>query len=186
VEPGQIISETEKGMQAAVKATSHECQKIRTGRANIALLDGIMVDCYGTSNPIQHVANLTVPESRMIVIQPYDRSNIRAIETAIQKADIGINPNNDGNVIRLVLPDLTEERRKELVKIAKKIGEEGKVAIRNHRHKANDAIKKGEKDGAIPEDDGKHMLDEVQRLTDKYNEEIDNLLKEKEEEIMTF
>lgn len=186
MEPGQIIPETEKGMQASVSATGHECQKIRTGRANIALLDGIMVDCYGTSNPIQHVANMTVPEPRMIVIQPYDRSNIKAIETAIQKADIGINPNNDGNVIRLVLPDLTEERRKELVKVAKKIGEEGKVAIRNHRHKANDAIKKGEKDGTIPEDQGKHMLDEVQRLTDHHNEEIDRLLKEKEEEIMSF
>lgn len=173
-------------MQAAVKAIGHECHKIRTGRANIALLDGIMVECYGTSNPIHHVANLTVPESRMIIIQPYDRSNIKAIETAIQKSDIGINPNNDGNVIRLVLPDLTEERRKELVKIAKKIGEEGKVAIRNHRHKANDAIKKGEKDGTIPEDDGKHMLDQIQKMTDKYNAEIEKLLKEKEDEILSF
>jgi len=184
--PDEILKEAEEKMAVSVKATRHECQKIRTGRANIALLDGINAECYGTSTPINHLANITVPEPRSILIQPYDRSIIRAIETALQKSDLGITPNNDGNVIRLNLPELTGERRKELVKVVKKIGEEGKVAIRNHRHKANDRIKKAEKDGVIPKDDSKRLLEEVQELTEVYSVRIDEVLTEKEEEILNF
>ncbi|MCG3198765.1 MAG: ribosome recycling factor [Candidatus Omnitrophica bacterium] len=182
----EILKDAETHMKASVHATHHECQKIRTGRANAAILDGIDVECYGAKSPISHVANISIPEPRTIVIQPYDRSLIKAIDTAIQKSDIGLNPSNDGSVIRLNLPPLTEERRKDLVKVVRKIGEEGKVAIRNQRHKSNDKVKKGEKDGSIPEDEGKRVIDEIQKLTDRYSAEIDKLLKEKEEEILHF
>jgi ribosome recycling factor len=181
-----ILIEIEERMEEAVEATRHECQKIRTGRANIALLDGISAECYGASTPINHLANITVPEPRMILIQPYDRSIIKAIETAIMKSGLGITPNNDGVVIRLTLPELTGERRKELVRVVKRIAEEGKVALRNHRHRANDKIKKGEKDGEIPKDESKRMLTEVQKLTEDYSKKIDEVLAEKEEEILNF
>ncbi|MCA9413628.1 MAG: ribosome recycling factor [Candidatus Omnitrophica bacterium] len=186
VDPDKLYKETEKAMKAAVEATRHEAAKIRTGRANVAILDGIDVDCYGSKSPIPHVANVTVPEPRTIVIQPYDKSVIKHIETAINKSDLGLTPNNDGTVIRLTLPELNEERRKELVKVVKKIGEEGKVSIRNHRHKANDQAKKAEKDGDIPQDEAKQLQDEVQEMTERFNTEIDKLLADKEEEIMNF
>ncbi|MCA9438423.1 MAG: ribosome recycling factor [Candidatus Omnitrophica bacterium] len=186
LEPDKLYSETEKGMRASVESTRHETTKIRTGRANPALLDGIEVDCYGTKNPITHVANVTVPEPRTIVIQPYDQSTIKSIESAINKSDLGLTPNSDGKIIRLNLPELNEERRRDLVKLVKKIGEEGKVALRNHRHKANDQIKKGEKEGEIPQDEAIRLLDEVQSLTEKFNQEIDQLLTDKEDEIMSF
>jgi ribosome recycling factor len=186
METDRIYKETEKGMQSAVEAMRHETAKIRTGRANVALLDGIDVECYGSKSPIPHVANVTVPEPRSLVIQPYDKSVIKNIETAINKSDLGLNPNNDGKVIRLNLPELNEERRRDLVKVVKKIGEEGKVSLRNHRHKANDQIKKGEKDGEIPADEAKRLLDEVQEMTEVYTKQIDHLLAEKEDEIMNF
>lgn len=186
MEPEKIYEEVDKAMSAAVESTRHEAVKVRTGRASAALLDGIDVDCYGTRSPIAHVANITIPEPRSIVIQPYDRSVIKAIETAINKSDLGLHPNNDGKVIRLNLPDLNEERRKELVRVVKKIGEEGKVSLRNHRHKANDQVKKGEKDGTIPQDEAKKLLDEIQELTEEYSRQIDRILADKEEEIMNF
>lgn len=182
----EILQEAEDQMKAAIQATHHECQKIRTGRANSAILDGIDVECYGAKSPISHVANISIPESRSILIQPYDRSLIKAIDHALQKSDIGITPSNDGIVIRLNLPPLNEERRKDLVKLVRKIGEEGKVAIRNHRHKANDKLKKGLKDGTIPEDEERRCMDQIQKLTDKYSAEIDKLLKDKEDEILHF
>jgi ribosome recycling factor len=181
-----ILKEIENHMKGAVQATQHECHKIRTGRANAAILDGIDVDCYGGKSPIAHVANISIPESRTIVIQPYDRSLIKAIDTAIQKSDLGLNPNNDGTAIRLNLPSLTEERRKDLAKVVRRIGEEGKISIRNQRHKGNDKLKKGEKDGDIPEDECKRAQDEVQKLTDRFIAEIDRILKEKEDEILHF
>lgn len=181
-----ILFEIEEKMEASVEATKHECHKIRTGRANIALLDGISADCYGSTTPINHLANITIPEPRTILIQPYDRSIIKHIETAILKSGLGITPNNDGTSIRLSLPELTGERRKELVRVVKKIAEEGKVALRNHRHKANDKIKKGEKAGEIPKDDGKRMLNDVQKLTEDYSKKIDDVLAEKEDEILNF
>ena len=186
MEPDKIYKETKKAMETAVEATRHETTKIRTGRANSALLDGIDVECYGTKSPITHVANVTVPEPRSLVIQPYDKSVIKNIESAINKSDLGLTPNNDGKVIRLNLPELNEERRRDLVKVVKKIGEEGKVSLRNHRHKANDQIKKGEKDGEIPADEAKRLLDEVQELTEIYSKHIDEVLAEKEDEIMNF
>ena len=181
-----ILEETEAHMRQSVEATAHECGKIRTGRANAAILDGVDVDCYGGRSPINQIAGVSAPEPRTIVIQPFDPSILRAIETAIMKSDIGLTPNNDGKIIRLNLPPLTEERRKDLVKVVRRLGEEGKVALRNHRHKANDSIKKGEKDGEIPRDDAKRFLDEVQTLTEKYSSGIDSILKDKEEEILNF
>ena len=181
-----IIKEAEAHMKGSVQATLHECQKIRTGRANAAILDGVDVECYGGKSPIAHLANISIPESRTIVIQPYDRSLIKAIDTAILKSDIGLNPQNDGMVIRLNLPPLTEERRKDLVKVVRRIGEEGRVAVRNVRHKGNDRLKKGEKDGSIPEDEGKRATDEIQKITDRYIAEIDKILKDKEDEILHF
>ncbi len=186
MDPDKIYKEAEASMESAVEATRHEAAKIRTGRANVALLDGIDVESYGAKSPISHVANITVPEPRMIVIQPYDKSVIKTIEAAINKSDIGLNPNNDGTVIRLTLPELNEERRRELVKVVKKIGEEGRVSLRNHRHKANDYVKKGEKDGGIPGDEAKRLLDEIQEMTEEHNKAIDQLLTDKEEEIMNF
>ena len=184
--PDGILKDLKHKMDASVHATEHECHKIRTGRANIALLDGITAEVYGTSSPLNQIANMTVPEARTIVIQPYDRSIIKAIERAIMSSDLGLNPNNDGNVIRLHLPELTGERREELVKVVKKIGEEGKVALRNHRHKALDLIKQAEKDGDVPQDESKRIQAEIQKLTDANSNKIDQLLKEKEEEILHF
>jgi len=184
--PEEILLEAEEGMEGAVNAISHECAKIRTGRANTAILDGIDVECYGGKSPIAHVANLSIPEPRTIIIQPYDKSILGPIEIAINKSDLGLNPNSDGNVIRLNIPDLTEERRKDLVKVVKKIAEEGRVSIRTRRHKAIELLKSGQKEGLIPEDESKKASDEAQKLTDKYNEKIDHLLKEKEEEILTI
>jgi ribosome recycling factor len=183
--PEEILSQTEEMMKNATRAYQHECSKIRTGRANTAILDGIDVDCYGSKSPIMHVANVSVPEPRLIIIQPYDRSLIKAIESALFKSDIGLTPSNDGAVIRLVIPNLTEERRKELVKVIRKISEEAKVSVRNHRHHAVDQIKKGEKDGLIPQDVAKKTTTQIQDLTDRYNHKVDEIFKEKEQEILT-
>lgn len=182
----EIHNDTESHMKSTIQATLHECQKIRTGRANAAILDGIDVDCYGAKSPIAHLANISIPEPRQILIQPYDRSLLKMIDTAIQKSDLGLTPNNDGQVIRLNLPPLTEERRRDLVKVIRKIGEEGKISLRNLRHKAIDRLKKGEKDGTIPEDESKRCQDEVQKLTDRFTNEIDRILKDKEDEILHF
>ena len=158
---------------------------IRAGRANPHVLDHIRVDYYGTPTPIQQVANVSVPEPRIITIAPWDKKMIRAIEKAIQTSDLGIHPNNDGTVIRLVFPELTEERRKDLVKDVKKKGEQAKVAVRNIRRDANDAIKKAEKAGEISEDVQKDNEERIQKSTDKMIEKIDKAVEAKSKEIMT-
>ena len=158
---------------------------IRAGRANPHVLDKITVDYYGTPTPLQQVGHITVPEARMIQIQPWEASMVKAIEKAIMTSDLGINPSNDGRVIRLVFPELTEERRKELVKDVKKKGENAKVAIRNIRRDANDSFKKLSKSSEISEDEIKELEGKVQKLTDKYIKEVDKAVEEKSKEILT-
>ncbi len=181
----QIASETESNMQKTVEVVKKELSSLRAGRANPALLDKIMVNYYGTPTPINQVANISVPEARLLVIQPWEKTLIPEIEKAIMKSDLGINPTSDGTVVRLAVPQLTQDRRTELVKMAKKKAEEGRVAVRNLRRDANDGLKSKEKKSEISEDDLRKGQDEVQKLTDKYIKEIDALLAAKEEEIMT-
>lgn len=157
---------------------------IRAGRANPHVLDRIMVDYYGTPTPIQQVGNVTVPEARMLQIQPWDASMVKAIEKAILTSDLGINPSNDGRIIRLVFPELTEERRKELVKDVKKKGEGAKVAIRNIRRDANDRFKKLQKSSEVSEDEVKELEEKIQKLTDKYIKDVDKAVEEKSKEIL--
>lgn len=172
-------------MKKTLEHLAADYQGIRAGRANPHVLDKLRVDYYGTPTPIQQVGNITVPEARMIQIAPWEKSLIREIEKAIMASDIGITPNNDGTVIRLVFPELTEERRKDLVKDVKKKGEEAKVAIRNIRRDANDAFKKMNKGGELSDDELKGKEDEVQKLTDKYVDMIDKAIDEKTKEILT-
>ena len=171
-------------MTKAVEHLAFEFSTIRAGRANPHVLDKIRVDYYGTPTPIQQVGNVTVPEPRMIQIAPWEKSLIKDIEKAIMTSEVGITPSNDGSVIRLVFPELTEERRKDLVKDVKKKGEEGKVAIRNIRRDGNDSFKKLAKT-EVSEDEIKQLEDELQKLTDKFVKEIDKLVDEKSKEIMT-
>ncbi len=171
-------------MQKALDFLLSDYQTIRAGRANPHVLDKIKVDYYGTLTPIQQVGNITVPEARMIQIAPWEKSLIKAVEKAILASDIGITPNNDGSVIRLVFPELTEERRKELVKDIKKKGEECKVAVRNIRRDANDAFKKLAKT-EVSEDEIKDLEDAVQKLTDKYIKDVDKAIDEKSKEVLT-
>ncbi|HOJ78088.1 MAG TPA: ribosome recycling factor [Bacillota bacterium] len=180
----ELLNETEVHMKGAIEATKKEFQNIRTGRANPSILERVLVDYYGAPTPINQLANITSADARMLVIQPWDKSAVSAIEKAILKSDIGLNPVNDGGVIRLPIPPLTEERRKELVKVLKKEAEEKRVVIRNIRRDANDKVKALEKDGKVTEDEAKRGHDEVQKLTDKYIAEIDKLLEHKEKEIM--
>lgn len=174
----------EEKMQKAYDFLLADYQTIRAGRANPHVLDKLKVDYYGTPTPIQQVGNITVPEARMIQIAPWEKSLIREIEKAIMASDIGITPNNDGTVIRLVFPELTEERRKDLVKDVKRKGEEAKVAIRNIRRDANDAFKKLAKT-EISEDEIKDLEDSVQKITDKYIKDVDKAIEDKSKEIMT-
>jgi len=175
----------EEKMDKCVDYLVTEFASIRAGRANPNVLNKIRVDYYGTPTPIQQVANVSVPEPRMIQIAPWDKSMIKAIEKAIMTSELGINPSNDGIVIRLVFPEVTEERRKELSKDVKKKGEEQKVAVRNVRRDGVDAVKKMEKASEITEDDRKDLEDQLQKLTDKYIKEIDKAVEEKTKEIMT-
>ena len=172
-------------MEKTLNVLLDEFGSIRAGRANPHVLDKIKVDYYGTPTPIQQVGNVNVPEARMIVIQPWEKSLLKAIEKAILTSDLGINPTNDGNVIRLVFPELTEERRKDLAKDVKKKGEAAKVAVRNVRRDANEAFKKKEKAGEISEDDLKLGNEKIQKLTDKMIEKIDKAVEAKTKEIMT-
>ena len=171
-------------MEKTLNNLEEEYAGIRAGRANPHILDKLRVDYYGTPSPIQSVANVSVPEPRMIQIQPWEASMVKEIEKAINCSDIGINPTNDGKLIRLVFPELTEERRKDLAKDIKKKGEEAKVAVRNIRRDANDLLKKLEKGGEITEDDQKKLEDETQKLTDKYVKLIDDTCTDKNKEIM--
>ena len=175
----------ETKMEKSLDVLLDEFSSIRAGRANPHVLDKLKVDYYGTPTPIQQVGNINVPEARMIVIQPWEKSLLKAIEKAILTSDLGINPTNDGNAIRLVFPELTEERRKELAKDVKKKGEATKVAVRNIRRDANDAFKKSEKAGEMSEDDLKAAEEDIQKLTNKMIDKIDRAIDAKTKEIMT-
>ncbi|WAM32361.1 ribosome recycling factor [Caldicellulosiruptor naganoensis] len=180
-EPIQVAEEK---MKKAVETLKREFATVKAGRANPHILDKVMVDYYGVPTPIPQLASITVPEARMIVIQPWEAKMLKEIEKAIQKADLGVNPANDGKVIRLIFPELTEERRKELVKQVKKMAEDAKVAIRNIRREALDEYRKMKKNNEITEDDLKDAEEDVQKLHDKYIEQIEKLLSAKEKEIM--
>lgn len=182
--PKQVIANTKEKMNKAIQSYSRELASIRAGRANASLLDRITVDYYGAPTPINQIAGISVPEARLLVIQPYDKTILGDIEKAILKSDIGLNPSNDGSVIRLSIPMLTEERRKELVKNVKKESEEAKIAIRNIRRDGNDDLKKLEKNGDITEDALRGFNDDIQKLTDEFISKVDALTKEKEKEIL--
>ncbi len=171
-------------MEKTVESLKRDFSRVRTGRASPSLLDGITVDYYGSPMPINQVANISVPEARMLVIQPWEKSMIGPIEKAIQSSDLGLNPQNDGNLIRLPIPALSEERRKELVKTSKKMSEDAKIAVRNIRRDSNEKLKKAEKDKDITQDMQKKGMDDIQKLTDEYIASIDELLSLKEKEIM--
>ncbi len=179
-----ISKQAREQMDKTLQILKNDLASLRAGRANPKLLDRITVDYYGVPTPINQVANLSVPEPRLLVISPWETNMIPEIEKAIMKSDLGINPTNDGKVIRLVFPELTEERRKELVKLANKMGEDAKIAIRMARRNANDQIKKLKKNSEITEDEQKMGENEIQKITDEYVKKVDNMIKEKEKEIM--
>ncbi|AYX89664.1 ribosome recycling factor [Staphylococcus cohnii] len=180
-----IINDTKTKMRKSIDSLSRELANISAGRANSNLLNGVTVDYYGAPTPIQQLASISVPEARLLVISPYDKSSVANVEKAINAANLGVNPSSDGEVIRISVPALTEERRKELVKEVKKIGEDSKVAVRNVRRDSNDELKKQEKNGDITEDDLRTQTNEVQKITDDSINDIDKLLEEKEQDIMS-
>lgn len=182
----EILDELREKMENTLDALDREFKKIRTGRASTALLDGIKVDCYETQMPLDQVASLSVPESRLITIKPWDQSIMGEIEKALLKSELGLTPNNDGKIIRIPIPPLTEERRKELAKLAKKMAEESKISARNHRREANDLFKELKNEKEISEDDMYKNQDEVQKVTDDFIKKIDEITAEKEKEIMEF
>jgi ribosome recycling factor len=180
----QVRKVTEGKMKKTVQALVEEFTTIRTGRASAALFEKIQVEYYGQKVPINQVATISVPEARLVVIQPWDRSVLAEVEKAIQKSELSVNPNNDGKVIRINIPPLTEERRKELVKVTKNIAEQSRIAIRNVRREANEEFKKMQKSSDLSEDAAKRGMDEIQKLTDKYISEVNELLEKKEKEIL--
>lgn len=180
------LTDVEARMQKAVEATQHNFNSVRTGRANASLLDRITVEYYGAETHLKALANISSPDATTLMIQPFDRSSMRAIEKAISESDIGLTPNNDGTSIRLNIPPLTTDRRKELVKMVSKLAEEGKVAIRNVRRDAIDSLRKLEKAKEISEDDSKSQQEQVDKLTDKFVKNIDKVTAEKEKEISTI
>ncbi|MFC4320151.1 ribosome recycling factor [Litchfieldia salsa] len=178
------LNQVKEKMDKAIQAFSRELASVRAGRATPSLLDKITVDYYGAPTPVNQLASINVPEARMLVIQPYDKTALGDIEKAILKSDLGLNPSNDGSIIRIAIPALTEERRKELVKVVKKYAEEAKVAVRNIRRDGNDDLKKLEKNGEITEDELRGFSEDVQKLTDDSITKVDQVAKEKEKEIM--
>lgn len=180
----EVLANTKDKMEKAVGSLSRELASIRAGRASANLLDKLSVDYYGAPTPVNQLASISVPEARLLVIQPYDKSVLGDIEKAIQKSDLGITPSSDGSIIRLSIPALTEERRKELVKLVKKYAEEAKVAVRNVRRDGNDDLKKLEKNGDITEDELRGNTENIQKLTDEFIVKVDNVAKDKEKEIM--
>ena len=180
-----IIKDTKSRMQKSIDNLSRELANISAGRANSNLLNGVTVDYYGAPTPVQQLASINVPEARLLVISPYDKTSVADIEKAIIAANLGVNPTSDGEVIRISVPALTEERRKELVKEVKKIGEDAKVSIRNIRRDINDQLKKNEKNGDITEDDLRSQTDDVQKATDNSIKDIDQLVADKEKDIMS-
>ena len=183
--PMELIDETRERMTKTLNVLKSELSSLRAGRANAQVLDRIAVDYYGSMTPINQLGNISTPEPRMLIIALWDSKMIPAVEKAIQKSDLGINPANDGKVIRLVFPELTEERRKDLVKTVRKKGEESKVAIRNLRRDLNDQIKKQKKDSLITEDDQKKLEEKGQKMTDEFIKDIDAILSAKEKEILS-
>lgn len=180
-----VINQSKDKMEASLKALQNELSKLRTGRASLSLLDGIKVDYYGTKTPLNQVASLAVPEARLITVQPWESNLIPAIEKAIQEANLGLNPASDGKILRLPIPKLTEDRRKDLVKQLKGVGEESRVAVRHVRRDANEAIKKLKADSKITEDEQKRGETQIQKLTDEYTAKIDGIIAKKETDIMT-
>lgn len=180
----EILSSTKDQMEKSLEFTKGQLAKVRTGRATASLVDGVRVDYYGQQTPVSQIASVSVPDARTIVLQPWDRATLSAIEKAIQQADLGFNPQNDGNIIRIPVPPLTEERRKEFVKMCKKFAEEGKVAVRNVRRDQMDALKKGEKDKNLTEDDRKWGETEIQKITDEFIKKVDDVLDHKEKDLM--
>lgn len=179
-----VLKKLREESDRTVEAIRNELAHIRTGRATTQLLDGIKVDYYGTQTPLNQVATINVPEARLITVQPWEKNLIPEITKAIQKSELGLNPNSDGNLIRLPIPPLTEERRRDLVKLVKKLAEEGRVSMRNHRRDANEALKKLEKAKEITEDDLHKANDKVQGITDEYIGVIDGIVERKESEVM--
>ena len=182
--PDMLILETEDRMEKAVEATISEFSQIQTGRASLSLLDNVTVEYYGAKSTINQIATVTTPEARLVVIQPWDKSTIKDIEKAISQSDLGLNPNSDGVVIRIPIPELTTERRQELVKLVGKITEEGRISIRNIRRDANGSLKKMEKAKGISEDDRRAYEEDVQDLTNSYVGQIEELAKSKESELL--
>jgi ribosome recycling factor len=180
------LAEVKDNMQKSIEATQRAFNTIRTGRANASLLDRITVDYYGTETPLKSLANISTPDATTIAIQPYDKSSMGQIEKAISISDLGLTPNNDGQTIRLNIPPLTEQRRKELAKQASKLAEEGKVALRNIRRDAVDAVRKQEKNREISEDEARDLQEQIQKVTDQYTEKVEELLSSKEKEILTL
>lgn len=180
----EVYEEVERKMERSIEALRKDLSRIRTGRASLALLDGISVDYYGAATALNQMATLAVPESRLITIQPWDRTQIGSIEKAIQRSDLGLTPTNDGALIRLSIPPLTADRRKDLVKQVKKVGEESKIALRNVRRDGNDMLKSLEKEKLVSEDDWRRGQDQVQKITDRYIAQIDEILQSKEHEVM--
>jgi ribosome recycling factor len=172
-------------MELAIKNLHHQLTKVRTGRASASVLDGVSVDYYGTPSPVNQVGQISTPEARLLQIQPFDKSLIAAIEKAILGANLGLTPSNDGNVIRIPFPQVTEEKRKELVKSIKKLGEDGKIKIRNIRREQNDIVKKLEKDKEVSEDDSKKYQTEIQNVTDDFVKKVDDVIAAKEKELLT-
>ena len=181
-----IYQDTRESMGKTITSLNNELSRVRTGRANLALLDGIRVDYYGTQTPLNQMASLSIPESRLIMIQPWDVSVIKDIEKAILKSDLGLTPSNDGKIIRISIPPLTEERRKQLAKSVHKTCEDHKIAIRNIRRDANEMLKSLKKDSDISEDEAFKAQDQVQKITDEFIAQIDTIFKEKEKEILEF
>jgi ribosome recycling factor len=184
MDDNKFVQDAQKRMESAVAATEREFASIRTGRASAALLDRIFVESYGQRMPLKQLATVSLPDARTVVVQPWDKSIIKEVERAIYQSDLGLTPSNDGTIIRIHVPSLTEERRHELVKLVKKLAEEGKVAIRRIRGEVNKAVGAGEKAGEVPKDDAKKLEDKIQKLTDKYIERVDAAIKAKEEEIL--
>lgn len=182
--PEKLLSETKDKMKKAVNVFSGELATVRTGRASPSVLQGIKVDYYGNLTSLNQVASITAPEPDLLIVHPWDKNILSTIEKAIMGSDLGLNPSNDGNVIRIPIPPLTEERRKEIVKMVKKMAEEARIAIRNIRRGANDELKGKKKEGAISEDDEKRLEKRIQELTDEHIQMIDNILKDKEKEIL--
>lgn len=179
-----VIKELKENLNKVIDALKNEFSQIRAGRANPALLDRISIDYHGTPTPLQQIASISVPEARLIVIQPWDTSIVGEVEKAILKSDLGITPSNDGKIIRLPFPELTEERRRELIKTTKSISDEYKVSVRSHRKDAIDGIKNLEKNESLPEDQAKQAENEIQKLIDDYNKKIDEVLADKEKELL--